>query len=77
MGIAISKAPNVTISEPKRRGKPPNKSDSRFHCIPKSKSGPTLEKANAPSLATKKSIKKRITIEIEAQIKRTTLIGET
>jgi hypothetical protein len=43
--------------------------------MPKSSSGPNLEKARVPSRATKKSIKNRIMMEKEAQRKRTTVIG--
>jgi hypothetical protein len=73
--MAISRAPNVTIREPYKRGNPPKMSFSRFHCIPESRSGPNLEKASAPSLATKKSIKSRMMMENEAQRKRTTVMG--
>ena len=75
IGIAISKAPKVTISEPYNRGNPPNVLDARLQRIPRSNSGPNFENASAPSLATKKSIRKRMKIESEAQIKRTTVIG--
>ena len=75
MGIATIKAPDVTRREPYRRGKPPNRFDSRFHFIPNNNSSPKLENARAPSLATKKSIKNKIMIENEAQRKRTTVIG--
>jgi len=75
IGIAIIKAPNVTISEPYKRGSPPNRFDSRSHRIPKNKSDPNRENASVPSLATKKSIRKRIMMENEAQRKRTISIG--
>ena len=75
IGMAISRAPNVTIIEPYNRGKPPNRFVSRFHRIPKSRSDPNRENATAPSLATKKSIKNKIMIENEAQRKRTISIG--
>jgi hypothetical protein len=75
MGMAITRAPNVTIREPYKRGKPPNRFDSRSHRIPKNRSEPKRENASAPSWATKNIIKKRIMIEKAAQRKRTISIG--
>jgi hypothetical protein len=74
-GIEIARAPNVTITEPYNKGKPPNKFDSRSQFRPKSKSVPNIENARPPSLTTKKSIRKRMTMENEAQRNRISSIG--
>lgn len=74
-GMEIARAPNVTITEPYNKGKPPNKLDLRSHFRPKIKSVANIESASAPSLATKNSIKNRITMENEAQRNKTSSIG--